>query len=86
MSAFSLVPKPSNEASVTGSVPRGTACSQMAYVVPPIAQLHHTTAMPHAIVPVSTLTTTQTTSSQDCRSRTGMVRRRRTVASWSARR
>ena len=77
MSAFSLVPKPSREARVTGSVPRGTACSQMPYVVPPSAVAHQVTAIDQLTVAVKTATTVHATSSQDWPSRAGVVSRRR---------
>ena len=84
MSAFSLVPKPSREARVTGSVPRGTACSQMPYVVPPSAVAHQVTAIDQLTVAVKTATTVHATSSQDWPSRAGVVSRRRTPSPRSA--
>ena len=69
---------------MTGSVPRGTNRSQMPYVVPPSAALHQATAIDHEIVEVIMATRTQTTSSQDWRSRAGVLSRRRMPSAGSA--
>ena len=69
---------------MTGSVPRGMVRPQMAYVGPPIAAAHQAMPIAHEIVPVISATRTQTTSSQDCRSRAGAVSRRRIPSLGSA--